>query len=177
MKSINAFFLPESSSNMATCLINAYQSNSERYKSDILLPKKCALHLTLYACQMFQIQDSLVEPGLCLNKNREQIPTNTCADTQCMHTYSHRRFSASFFGSNTLKGVWLTHLHVSKIYTFSLTPGEGVLCFNLFGPHLRRQTYTHAFVSLISMTRAFWSLTLNLQCPWADVRIKADGWR
>lgn len=41
-------------------------------KSQLHLPNKCALNLALHACEMFQIQNLLVELGLCLNKNRVQ---------------------------------------------------------------------------------------------------------
>lgn len=45
---------------------------TDKKKSQLHLPNKCVLNLALHACEMFQIQNLLVELGLCLNKNRVQ---------------------------------------------------------------------------------------------------------
>ncbi len=65
-------------------------------------------------------------------------------------------------------------LCVSKTFTLSLSWRDSALCLILFVPHVHRTTLTH-LCPLTPWIRAFWSLTLNLQCHWADVRVKADG--
>lgn len=45
---------------------------TDKKKSQLHFPNKCVLNLALHACVMFQIQNLLVELGLCLNKNRVQ---------------------------------------------------------------------------------------------------------
>lgn len=63
-----------------------------------------------------------------------------------------------------------------QTYTFLLSLCIPVLCLILFVPTHTKKTYTHTFVFLNSMTRAFWRPTVKLQRQCADVRIKAGGW-
>lgn len=88
--------------------------------------------------------------------------------TECTHSQVHKEFSASFFGSETLKGVWPILLWVwpppllRNIHILPLTWKESVLCSTHTNTNIHTDTDIHTHTLVLNPTRAFWSLSLIL---------------